>query len=78
MTLSINTVRVRPSQRELQCLLGVASGQTTIKIAKELGISKRTVDHHIANTMLKLAAPTRSAAVALAVTRGLIQIEDCA
>jgi len=63
-----------PTQRELECLQGVALGLKSTKIAQRMCISERTVDHHIGNVMLKLEAPTRAAAVARALQAGLIDI----
>lgn len=64
------------SKREQECLTLVAQGVTTHGIAKQLGISHRTVDHHIASVMTKLAAPTRAAAVARAIAQNFIQLDD--
>jgi len=69
------TMELEPSTRELECLRGVATGQTTATIADLLNISPRTVDHHIANVMRKLGAPTRAAAVAMAVHKGYLALE---
>ncbi|MFK7916037.1 MAG: helix-turn-helix transcriptional regulator [Pseudomonadales bacterium] len=68
------SMNLDPTSRELQCLTGVAHGRTTSAIALELGLSVRTVDHHIANVMRKLDAPTRAAAVAQGMYRGLLQM----
>ena len=68
------SINLEPTARELQCLTGVAHGHTTADIARDLGLSSRTVDHHIANAMRKLNAPTRAAAVALGVHRGLVAL----
>jgi DNA-binding CsgD family transcriptional regulator len=50
------------SARELDCMALVAEGMTSAEIAKELGISKRTVDFHIQNSVLKLGVSSRSQA----------------
>ena len=52
------------SDRERECLCQVALGKTTKSIARELNISPRTVDFHIANAMRRLDVATRAAAVA--------------
>lgn len=63
------------SPREHQCLRLVAIGFVSAAIAKKLGVSTRTVDHHITNAMRKLCAPTRAAAVAQALYQGTLRIE---
>jgi len=63
------------SRREHQCLRLVALGLVSVAIAEQLGVSIRTVDHHITNAMRKLRAPTRAAAVALALYRGALEME---
>lgn len=52
------------SPRESQCLNAAAQGFVSAEIAEQIGLSARTVDHHIANAMRKLGARTRAAAVA--------------
>jgi DNA-binding NarL/FixJ family response regulator len=59
--------------REIQILTCVARGDTSIKIAGKLNLSKRTIDFHINNARLKLQARTRAEATVRAVTRGLIK-----
>lgn len=74
-TAWILKMELTPTTRELECLRGVATGQTTSAIGASLNISPRTVDHHIASLMRKLGAPTRAAAVALAVLKGYLALE---
>jgi DNA-binding CsgD family transcriptional regulator len=57
-------------EREVLCLL--AAGHTDRKIAASLTISPRTVNRHMSNIFVKLDAPSRAAAAAHAVRRGLI------
>ena len=71
----ILNMELTPTARELECLRGVAIGQTTSVIGASLNISPRTVDHHIASLMRKLGAPTRAAAVAVAVLKGYLALE---
>ncbi len=52
------------SGRERECLEQAAAGKVSAAIAQNLGLSPRTVDHHIASAMRKLRAPTRTAAAA--------------
>lgn len=62
------------SDRERRCLEGVARGCTTKEIARDLEISHRTVDHHVAHAMQKLHVRTRTAAVVEAYFRGEISL----
>jgi DNA-binding NarL/FixJ family response regulator len=48
------------SERELQVIELVATGLTNQEIAKRLEISKRTVDNHISNILMKIAPDDRS------------------
>ena len=65
--------RVSLNDREIATLTWVARGKTSVEIAQELGMVKRTVDFHIDNARLKLGASTRTAAVSKAVAAGLIE-----
>jgi len=60
------------STREVEVLRLIASGKTNRAIAKELGISEKTVARHIHNTLTKIGAPSRAAATAYAYENGLI------
>jgi DNA-binding NarL/FixJ family response regulator len=60
------------SERELQVLRHVASGATNKAIARELGLSEKTVDRHVSNIFVKLGVSTRTAATALAYERKLL------
>jgi DNA-binding CsgD family transcriptional regulator len=60
------------SPREVQVLRYVARGQTNKEIARELGLSERTVDRHLCNIFVKLKVPSRAAAAAYASTHRLI------
>jgi DNA-binding CsgD family transcriptional regulator len=57
-------------EREVLCLL--AAGHSDRKIAESLTFSPRTVNRHMSNIFVKLDVPSRSAAAAHAVRRGLI------
>jgi DNA-binding NarL/FixJ family response regulator len=50
----------------------VASGRTNRAIAKELGLSEKTVARHIHNSLTKIGVPSRAAATAYAYENGLI------
>jgi len=60
------------SGRERTVLRLVADGLATKQIARELGITERTVKFHISSIMNKLGADTRAQAVAEAARRGLL------
>ncbi|HXH21373.1 MAG TPA: response regulator transcription factor [Dehalococcoidia bacterium] len=59
------------TERELEVLRLVASGQTNSAIAAELVLSEHTVRRHIQNIFAKLGVSSRSAATAFAFQHGL-------
>jgi DNA-binding NarL/FixJ family response regulator len=60
--------------REIQVLELLAEGLPNKTIAARLGISDQTVKFHVASISGKLGAANRTAAVRLAVRRGLITL----
>jgi LuxR family transcriptional regulator, maltose regulon positive regulatory protein len=58
--------------REVEVLRLISSGLSNQGIAERLFISEHTVHRHVANTLAKLAVPSRSAAVAQAARLGLL------
>jgi predicted ATPase/DNA-binding CsgD family transcriptional regulator len=60
-----------PREREILCLL--VAGQTDKEIAAACGISRYTVSQHVVTIRDKLAAPSRTAAAAIAVRDGLVE-----
>ena len=60
------------TDRELQLLELVALGNTNTAIAHKLGISPRTVAHHLDSAYRKLDVTSRAAAVYRAVNEGLV------
>lgn len=64
------------SPRELQCLQMASQGLTSIEMGTKLGITERTVNYHVCNSMTKLNAVNRQEAVARAVAKGLIYPES--
>jgi pimeloyl-ACP methyl ester carboxylesterase/DNA-binding CsgD family transcriptional regulator len=63
---------VRLTGRQLEVLRQVAAGQTDKQIARELNLSPRTVEMHVAGAMKSLGCATRAEAVHGAVTQGLL------
>lgn len=60
------------TEREVQVLRLLASGLTNSEIARELVLSVRTVERHVANVYAKIGARRRVDAAAYALTRSLI------
>ena len=60
--------------RELDVLRLLAEGLANKTIAARLGISDQTVKFHVASIVGKLGAANRTAAVRLAIRRGLVEI----
>jgi DNA-binding NarL/FixJ family response regulator len=59
------------SERELAILQLVAAGQSNHSIARQLGISDKTVRNNLSRLLAKIGAADRSGAAALAIARGL-------
>jgi predicted ATPase/DNA-binding CsgD family transcriptional regulator len=60
------------SERETEVLRLVASGQSNAEIAKELVLSVRTVEKHVANIYTKIGARGRADAATYAMRHGLL------
>jgi len=60
------------TDRELEVLRLVATGMTNRAIARELGLSEKTVARHVSNTFAKIDVPSRAAATAYAYRNGLV------
>lgn len=60
------------SQRQQEILVYVARGQTDKQIARELGLSPRTVEMHVAGALKALNCATRAEAVHRAASEGLL------
>jgi DNA-binding NarL/FixJ family response regulator len=75
----IERIRI-PSQalstRETDVLVLVAAGRSNQQIAAELFVSQATVKSHLVHIFAKLDVDSRTAAVAVAVQRGLIRRSD--
>jgi len=66
------TSETRLSERECEVLRHLARGTTTIDIAKQLFISRTTVNNHVQHVLKKLNARTRLEAIRRAENAGLI------
>jgi len=66
------TIDSQLTHREREVLGLLVVGHTDRKIAEALTISPRTVNRHMSNIFIKLDVPSRAAAAAYAVRRGLI------
>jgi len=62
--------------RELQVLELIALGNGTQQVAAQLSIARETVRMHTRSILAKLSAKDRTHAVAIAVTRGILQLEE--
>jgi len=62
------------SEREIEVLRYVASGNRNRDIAERLFISEETVKVHIKHIMEKLSASDRTQAVSIAIRRGILQL----
>jgi DNA-binding NarL/FixJ family response regulator len=64
------------TERELDVLRLAAKGHTNRAIGRELRISDRTVQGHLANIFGKLGVSTRTEAVLLAMKQGWITLDE--
>jgi DNA-binding NarL/FixJ family response regulator len=60
------------SEREVEVLVHVARGRSNKEIAQVLGLSPKTVQHHVAHVYAKIGVSARAAAALHAVERGLV------
>jgi DNA-binding NarL/FixJ family response regulator len=65
-----------PSERELEVLALVARGFTNAAIARHLHISEATVKTHLVHAFSKLGVDDRTAAVTVALERGLLHLPN--
>jgi two-component system, NarL family, response regulator YdfI len=60
------------TERELEVLIGVADGKPSKEIARQLGITERTIRAHLTSIYTKLNVDSRTAAVKVALERGIL------
>ena len=63
------------SERECAVLALLARGLATKQIARQLGISPKTCDHHIQSLYAKAGVSTRAAATLFALEHGLVSAD---
>ncbi|AVK83290.1 DNA-binding response regulator [Lysinibacillus sp. B2A1] len=61
--------------KELEILLHIAEDKTNCEISLEMGISKRTVEHHISSIIQKFDVNSRVGAVVTAIKHGLLNVK---
>lgn len=64
------------NKRELEVLKLVAADQTNKQIAESLQISQKTVNNHLLYVYAKLGVNGRAGAVAIAIAKGLLEINS--
>jgi DNA-binding NarL/FixJ family response regulator len=60
------------TEREAEVIGLLARGLQTKQIARALGISVKTADHHVQNAYAKIGVSTRAAAALFAMRHGLV------
>ncbi|WP_236170414.1 LuxR C-terminal-related transcriptional regulator [Pseudomonas parakoreensis] len=58
--------------RELQCVLGIASGQTSKELARDLGVQPESIKKRVLAASTKLGVTRRAQLVAEAMRKGVI------
>lgn len=69
-------IHIRLSKRELQIIMHICEGKTTLEIANNLNLSKHTVESHRTNIFSKLDVRNSIELVALAFRVGLVNPND--
>lgn len=60
------------SLREVQCVLGIACGQTSKELARDLGVQPDSIKKRVLSATTKLGVTRRAQLVAVAMQKGLI------
>jgi DNA-binding NarL/FixJ family response regulator len=63
------------TSRELEVLQALATGASTIEVARELYVSPKTAKNHIAHIYAKLGVSSRTQAIAKALRQGIVSID---
>ena len=64
------------TDREMEVLQAAARGDRSKEIARDLGITERTVKAHLTSIYNKLGVDSRASAVAMAAQRGLLALDE--
>ena len=67
----------RLTEREVEVLLALVRGESNRKIAEDLGISAKTVGHHVQHVYRKAGVNSRAAATLWAVRHDLVRTGSC-
>ena len=73
--LAEGVTRVQLTPREMAALRSMADGKSNKEIARELGISDRTVKTHLGHLFGKLGVTSRTEAIKVATRRGLVRLD---
>ena len=63
------------SEREIQVVELMSQGMRNKEVAASLGITERTAEVHVRNILTKLSVKDRTAAVSVAIRRGIIHLQ---
>ncbi|MHB8461687.1 MAG: LuxR C-terminal-related transcriptional regulator, partial [Vulcanimicrobiaceae bacterium] len=72
LALATQTARHTLSAREIEVLTHVAAGKSSKQIASLLALSEATINNHVGRILKKLSLESRTAAVAYALSHGII------
>ncbi|MCA1659634.1 MAG: helix-turn-helix transcriptional regulator [Verrucomicrobiaceae bacterium] len=64
------------TERQMDVLKLVSEGLTNAQIGERLGISAKTVDHHVSAVLGSLGAASRTEAAAAAIRRGWLRDQN--
>ena len=73
--LAEGVTRVQLTPREMAALRSMADGKSNKEIARDLGISDRTVKTHLGHLFEKLGVTSRTEAIKVATRRGLVRLD---
>jgi DNA-binding NarL/FixJ family response regulator len=73
-TANVGRIAEELTAREVEVLRWMARGRTNKQVAVQLNISEHTAKFHVSSVLAKLGAQTRTEAVTIGMTRGLVAI----